>query len=71
MFRDYKKLENKLKTEQAKKKALQVKKTELEKKKMEINKEDGNDTINNLIQEKDIEIQNLKKNLKLPHEGHV
>ena len=57
LFRDFEKLENKLKTKQAEKKALQIKKTELEKKIMEINKDVGNDTINSLIQEKDIEIQ--------------
>jgi hypothetical protein len=38
---------------------------------MEISKEDGNDAISSLIQKKDIEIQNLEKQLKLPHEGHV
>ena len=49
LFRDFKKLENKLKIEQAEKKALQIKKSELEKKIMEINKGAGNDTINTLI----------------------
>ena len=38
---------------------------------MEINKGDGNDAFKNMIKEKDIEIQNLKKKLKLPHKGHV
>ena len=69
--RDFRKLENKLKIEQAKKKALQIKKVELEKKIMEINKEVGNIIVNTLIEEKDIEIQNLKKKLKMPHEAHV
>ena len=61
LFRDFKKLESKLKTEQAEKKALQIKKSELEKKIMEINKGVGNEAFNNLIQEKDVEIQKLKK----------
>ena len=38
---------------------------------MEINKEAGNIIVNILIEEKDVEIQNLKKNLKMPHEPHV
>lgn len=63
-FRDFKKLERKLKTEKAKKKALQNKRSELEKKILEIKKGDGNDAFNNSIQDKDIEIQNLKKKLK-------
>ena len=71
LFRDFKKLESKMKNKQAEKKALQIKRSELEKKILEINKGDGNDAFNSLIQEKDIEIQNLKKQLKLPHEGLV
>ena len=71
LFIDFKKIENKLKIEQAEKKALQIKRLELEKKIVEMNKGDGNDAFNNLIQEKNIEIQNLKKQLKLPHEGPV
>ena len=38
---------------------------------MEINKETRNITVNTLIEENDVEIQNLKKNLKMPHEAHV
>ena len=71
LFRDFKKLENKLKIEQVEKKALQIKNSKLEKKIVEINKGVGNDSINTLIQENDVEIQNLKKQLKFPHEGHV
>ena len=71
LFRYFKKLENKLKTKQVEKKALQIKKSELENKIVEINKGARNDTINTLIQEKDVEIQNLKKQLKLPHQGIV
>ena len=57
--------------EQAKKRALQIKKSELEKKILEINKGDGNEVFNSIIQEKHIEIQSLKKKLKLPSEGPV
>jgi len=64
-------LESKLKIELTKKKALQIKKSELEKKILEINKGVGNETFNSIIQEKDVEIQNLKKQLKLPSEGPV
>lgn len=71
LFRDFKKLESKLKTEQVEKKALQIKRSEQENKIPEINKGVGNDAINSLIQEKDIEIQDLKKQLKLPHEVPV
>ena len=38
---------------------------------MEINKEVGNITRKTLIEEKNVEIQNLKKKLKMPHEAHV
>ena len=38
---------------------------------MEINKEVGNIIVNTLIEEKYVEIQNLKKKLKIPHEAHV
>ena len=38
---------------------------------MEINKGVGNDLTNTLTQEKDVKIQNIKKQLKLPHEGPV
>lgn len=71
LFKDFKKLEGKLKTQQAEKKALQIKKFELEKKIMEINKGAGNEAFNNIILEKDVEIQNLKKQLKFPSEGPV
>lgn len=50
---------------------MQIKRSDLEKKILEIKKGDGNDAFNNLIQEKDIEIQKFKKQLKFPHEGHV
>ena len=51
--RDYKKMENKLKTKTVEKKALQIKKTELEKKVLEISRGSGNDTLNKIILDKD------------------
>ena len=71
LFRYFKKLEGKLKIEQAKQKALQIKRTEMEKKIVDINKGVGNEAMNKIIQQKDMEIQNLKKQLKLPSEGEV
>ena len=47
--RDFKRLENKLMTESAKKKALLIKKKKLEKKIKEISKGKGKETLNNLI----------------------
>ena len=71
MFRDFKKLEGNIKTEQAEKKALQIKKVEMEKKIVEINQGDALEAMNKMIEEKEAEIQNLKKQLKLPVESHV
>ena len=64
-------MENKLKIETAEKKELQIKKTELEKKVLEISKGSGNDTLNNIILEKETEIQILKNKLELAHYSHV
>lgn len=69
--RDYKKLENKLKTDVAEKKAIQNKKTELEKKILQISKGNADDALNKAILEKETEIQSVKKKLKLPHDSHV
>lgn len=69
--RDFKKLERKLKTESVEKKSRLIKKEELEKKIIEINKNTGNETFNSIIQEKGMEILNLKNKLKMPHEAHV
>ena len=69
--RDFIILENKLRTKQVEKKALQIKRAELEKNIIEVNKEVGNKKILFLLEEKDVEIQNLKKRLKMPHEAHV
>ena len=71
LFRDFRKLEGRLKTEQVEKKALQIKKTKLEKNIVEINQGAGNEAMNKIVQEKEAEIQNLKKQLKLPSEGVV
>ena len=54
--RDYRKLENKLKTKQAEKKELQIKKTKPEKKIVEMNNETRNSTLNTLMEEKCVEI---------------
>ena len=69
--RDFRKLENKLRTKQAEKKALQINNRELEKKIVEVNKETGNNTLNSLLEEKDAKIQNLKKKIKISRESHV
>ena len=69
--RDYKKLENKLKTEVVEKKAIQIKNIELEKKVLLVIKGNANDALNKVILEIEAEIQSLKKKLKLPHDSHV
>ena len=69
--KDYKKLENKLKTEAAKKKAMQIKKIELEKKVLQVTKGNADDALNKIILEKEAKIQNLKKKLKLPHDSSM
>ena len=71
LFRDFKMLEGKIKTEQAEKKALQIKKANLEKKIVEINQGNALEAMNKMVEEKEAEIQNLKKQLKLPVESHV
>ena len=52
LFRDFRKLEGRLKTEHDEKKDLQIKKIELEKKIVEINQGAGNESMNKIIQEK-------------------
>ena len=64
-------IKNKLKTEIVEKKAIQIKKTELEKNFLEISKGNENDAWNKVISENEVEIQSLKKKLKLPHDSHV
>ena len=63
---DFKKLEGKLKTKQDEKKALQIKKSEPEKKIVEINQGKGSEATNNIMEEKEAKIQNLKNKLKFP-----
>ena len=53
LFRDFRKLEGRLKIEQAKKKALQIKKTELERNIVEINQRKGIEVMNKIVQEKE------------------
>jgi len=50
--RDYKKLENKLKTEVVEKKVIQIKKTELEKNILQVSKGNANDALNKVVSEK-------------------
>lgn len=61
MVRDFKNLEGKLKTEQVEKKALQIKKSELAKKIVEINQGKVSETMNKIVEEKEADIQKLKK----------
>ena len=53
LFRDVRKLEGKVKIEQAKKKALQIKKAELEKKVVEMSQGNALASINKIVEEKD------------------
>jgi hypothetical protein len=71
LARYFKNLEVKLKIEQVEKKALQIKKSELEKKIIEINKGKGSEAMNKIYEETKAELQNLKKQLKLPTESIV
>ena len=48
LFRDFRKMEGRLKTEQAEKKTLQIKKIDLEKKIVEINQGKGNEAMNKI-----------------------
>lgn len=50
---------------------MQIKKLELEKKIVEINQGKESEAMNKIIEEKEVEIQNLKKQLKLPAESDV
>ena len=71
LFRENKKLQNKVKTQNAEKKALQIKKDQLEKKLLDQSKQAGDSNLTLLIQEKDTEISSLKKNMKIPQEAYV
>ena len=50
---------------------MQIKKSELEKSIIEINQGKGNEAMNKIVEEKEVEIQNLKKQLKLPTQSIV
>lgn len=63
--------ESKLKTETTEKKSLQIKNTKLEKNILECKKDPSNEAISSFLQEMDIEIQALKKKLKIHHEAYV
>ena len=71
LFRDFRKLEGRLKTKQAEKKDLQIKKIEIEKNIVETNQGKGNEAMNKIVGEKEAKIHNLKKQLKLPSESVV
>ena len=64
-------MENKLKTEAVEKKAMQIKKIELENKVLQITKGNVDNALKKIILQKEAEIQNLKKKLKLPHDSSV
>ena len=49
LFRDFRKMEGRLKTEHDEKKTLQIKKTELEKKIVEINEGKGTEAMNKIV----------------------
>ena len=71
LFRENKKLQDKVKTQNAEKRALQIKKDQLEKKLLEQSKQSGDNNMTLLIQDKDAEISSLKKKLKIPQEAYV
>ena len=70
-FRENKKLQDKVKTQNVEKRALQIKKDQLEKKLLEQSKQSGDNNMTLLIQDKDVEISSLKKKLKIPQETYV
>ena len=71
LFRENKKLQNKVKTQNVEKRVLQIKKDQLEKKLLDQSKQAGDSNLTLLIQEKDTEISSLKKKLKIPQEAYV
>ena len=60
--RNYKKLENKLKTEVPDKKAIKIKKTKLEKNILQISKGNADDALNKVISEKKLRFKAWKRN---------
>ena len=71
LFRENKKLQDKVKTQNAEKMALQIRKDQLEKKLLEQSKQNGDNNMTLLIQGKDAEISSLKTKLKIPQEAYV
>lgn len=71
LFKENKKLQDKVKTQNAKKRALQIKKDQLEKKLLDQSKQNGDNNMTLLIQERDAEISSLKKKFKIPQEVYV
>ena len=71
LFRENKKLQDKVKSQNTEKRALQIKKDQLEKKLLEQSKQSGDNNLTLLIQDKDVEISSLKKKLKIPQEAYV
>ena len=71
LFRENKKLQNKVKTQNVEKRALQIKKDQLEKKLLDQSKQARDSNLTLLIQERDTEISSLKKKLKIPQEAYV
>ena len=71
LFRENKKLQDKVKTQNAEKKALQIKKDQLEKELPDQSKQNGDNNMTFLIQDKDAKISSLKKKLKIPQEAYV
>lgn len=71
LFRENKKLQDKVKTQNIEERALQIKKDQLEKKLLDQSKQAGDNNMTLLIQERDVEISSLKKKLKIPQEAYV
>ena len=64
------KLENQLKTEKVENKALLLNNAELEKIVIELSNNTDNIGVTSLLEGKDIEIQVLRKKLKMPHDAY-
>ena len=71
LIRENKKLQDKVKTQNAEKWALQIKKYQMEKKLLDQSKQNGDNNMTLLIQDKDAEISSPKKKLRIPQEAYV
>jgi hypothetical protein len=71
LFRENKKLQDKVNTQNPEKRDLQIKKDRLEKKLLDQSKQNGDNNMTLLIQDKDTKISSLKKNLKISQEAYV